>query len=61
MKGRLIELYKATEELRKWQKKWKETKGIKEWVEKNRFEKYVDRLLLEINELENGKESNNKA
>lgn len=51
MEAKLKELCKATEEMRKWQKKCRETKDIKVWVERKKFEKYVDRLLLEINEL----------
>lgn len=54
METKLIELYKATEEMRKWQESWKETKDTHDWIEKKKYEKYVDRLLLEINELEHG-------
>jgi len=54
MLSKLTELYKATEEMRKWQEKWVKTKGVKEWYEKKKYEKYVDRLLIELYELENG-------
>ncbi len=54
MEAKLKELYKATEEMRKWQEKWVETKGTHEWYKKKHYENYVDRILLDINELEHG-------
>jgi len=54
MGEKLLQLYKATEEMRKWQERWLKTRETKEWIEKNKYENYVDRLLLEINELEHG-------
>jgi hypothetical protein len=54
MEEKLTELYKATEEMRKWQEKWQETKDVKAYYKKKHYENYVDRLLLDINELEHG-------
>ena len=54
MGNKLEQLHKAVEEMRKWQEKHKQTRGIKEWKERIKYEKYVDRLLLELYELEHG-------
>ena len=51
---KLKELYKAVSELRNLQQKYWETKSFTLINKIKRQEKYVDKLLIEINELENG-------
>ena len=61
MEEKLQILYKAVKEMRNLQQEYKDTKLFTLLNKLKTAEKYVDRLLLEINELEHGYKFSFKA